>query len=54
MSFRRPENYKRYEDVFFYPKEKIQTRVANNAYQNRDTFTFTRNTPISIGTIPKY
>lgn len=43
MSFRRPENYKRYEDIFFYPKEKIETRIANNAYQNNSSFTFTLN-----------
>lgn len=30
MAFRRPENYKRYEDIYFYPTEKIETRVANN------------------------
>lgn len=43
MAFRRPENYERYEDIFFYPKEKIETRVANNTHQNRETFTFTLN-----------
>ena len=43
MTFRRPENYKRYEDIFFSPKEKIETRIANNTYQNSDTFTFTLN-----------
>lgn len=36
MSFRRPENYKRYEDIFFYPKEKIETRMANNTYLNKE------------------
>lgn len=43
MAFRRPENYKRYEDIYFYPTEKIETRVANNTHQNRKTFTFTLN-----------
>ena len=43
MAFRRPENYKRYEDIYFYPTEKIETRVANNTHQNRETFTFTLN-----------
>lgn len=43
MAFRRPENYKRYEDIYFYHTEKIETRVANNSHQNRKTFTFTLN-----------
>ena len=43
MAFRRPENYKRYEDIYFYPTEKIETRVANNTHQYSDTFTFTLN-----------
>ena len=43
MTFRRPENYKRYEDIFIYPMQRIETRVANNEYQNRDNFTFILN-----------
>ena len=43
MSFRRPENYKRYEDIFIYPMQRIETRVDNNEYQNRESYTFILN-----------
>lgn len=43
MSFRRPENYKRYKDIFVYPMQRIETRVANNEYQDGDSYTFIRN-----------
>ena len=51
MSFRNPDHYKRYEDVYIQPVKQPESRLANNTYQNRESYTFIlkRNTPISIG-----
>lgn len=43
MSFRRPENYKRYENTYIQLLKQANPQVANGGYQNRDNYTFIRN-----------
>lgn len=43
MSFQRPENYERYENIYIQPVKQANPQVANNGYQNRDNYAFILN-----------